>query len=462
MRSATTARPRQKLLWRHLWSWTLSALTLVWLTLMVVAWYTGHHETEELSDGHMVGVARLWLAVSPTEVGALSEPLARQGLRSYVQDVAVIEWQGDRVVTDTHRLAAGLGLSAAPAPGASVQHYEGVMGSGPWRMVVVEAEAATLAASAPRRRVAVLMNMGQRVDLGGDVAEHVARPALLVLPLVALGLWWTIRRGLRPLDRLSKEVAELDAFAGQRLGDQHRFREFSSTVQAINTLVDTLQTRAQRERAFASDVAHELRTPLASIALQARAAQGNPSPEQLAHLEQEALRAGRILTQLLDLARAQRTGLAGLVGEAAAPIELGALAAELISRHAQMGHETGHELSLVQPEAPVQVRAQPMLLELALRNLLENALRHTPAGTQVCVEVWQTTQAVGLSVSDDGQRDTHATQHPPAEPVAPADTAGLGLGLRLVERIAEQLGAELLRDGGDRPMTTRFTLRWPR
>ena len=82
------------------------------------------------------------------------------------------------------RLAAGLGLSAAPAPGASVQHYEGVMGSGPWRMVVVEAEAATLAAGAPRRRVAVLMNMGQRVDLGGDVAEHVARPALLVLPLV--------------------------------------------------------------------------------------------------------------------------------------------------------------------------------------------------------------------------------------------------------------------------------------
>jgi hypothetical protein len=188
MRSTTTTRPRQKLLWRHLWSWTLSALTLVWLTLMVVAWYTGHHETEELSDGHMVGVARLWLAVSPTEVGALSEPLARQGLRSYVQDVAVIEWQGDRVVTDTHRLAAGLDLSAAPAPGASVQHYEGVMGSGPWRMVVVEAEAATLAAGAPRRRVAVLMNMGQRVDLGGDVAEHVARPALLVLPLVALGL----------------------------------------------------------------------------------------------------------------------------------------------------------------------------------------------------------------------------------------------------------------------------------
>ena len=391
----------------------------------------------------------------------LAQPLAREGLRSYVQDVAVIEWQGERVVADTHRMATGLGLTQAPAAGESVRHYDGPMGSSPWRMVVIEA-APTLP-DAPPRRVAVLMNMAQRVDLGRDVAEHVARPALLVLPLVALGLWWTLRRGLRPLDQLSQEVAELDTFAGQRLSDQHRFREFSSTVQAINSLVDTLQTRAQRERAFASDVAHELRTPLSAIALQARAAQREPSPEHLAQLEREALRAGRILAQLLDLARAQRTGVSGHSGEVAAPLDLGTLAADLISRHAQMGYETGHELSLVQPDIPVRVRTQPMLLELALRNLLENALRHTPAGTQVCVEVWQTTQAVGLSVSDDGQRGTR-TQPPGAgnnATVASANAVGLGLGLRLVERIAEQLGAQFLRDEGDKPMTTRFTLRWP-
>jgi len=465
MTRATTARPRQRALWRHLWNWTLSALALVWLTLMAVAWYTGHHETEEMSDGHMMGVARLWLAVSPASVGALAEPLGRAGLRSYVQDVAVIEWRGDQVVADTHRMAAGLGLSAAPAPGVSTRPYQGVMGSGPWRMVVAEAEAGIAVAgdpAAPRRRVAVLMHMNQRVDLGRDVAEHVARPALLVLPLVALGLWWAIRRGLRPLDRLSSEVAELDALAGQRLDTQHRFREFSSTVAAINTLVDTLQTQAQREREFASAVAHELRTPLAAMALQASAAQHEPTPERLAGLEQEALRAGRILSQLLDLARAQRTEASHLAGDAPAPIELGALAADLIARHAQLGHETGHELSLVQPDTAVRVRAQPMLLELALRNLIENALRHTPAGTQVCVEIWQTPEALGVSVSDDGQRA--ATQPPTTgqAPAAPAGSAGLGLGLRLVERIAEQMGAVFLRDAGERPMTTRFTLRWPR
>lgn len=452
--NAAAPAPRQRLLWRYLWGWTLSALTLVWLTLLMVALYTGHHETEELSDGHMLGAARLWLAVSPTGVDALSEPLARQGLSSYVQDMAVIEWRGDQVVNDTHRMALALDLSHAPPVGVSVRHAHSAEGQQPWRMVV--AQAPPSGPDAPVRRVAVLVNMAQRVDLGGDVASYLALPALLELPLVALGLWWTLRRGLRPLDRLSQEVADLDVLAGQRLSDQHRFREFSSTVQAINTLVDSLQTQAQRERAFASDVAHELRTPLSSIALQARAARHDPSPEHLSLLEHEALRAGRILAQLLDMARAQRNDASGLPGEASAFMDLGTIAAELISRHAQRAYETGHELALVQPDTPVRVRAQPMLLELAVRNLLENALRHTSAGTQVCVEVWEKAHAVGLSVSDDGQRGTH---QPPA--VLSADAAGLGLGLRLVERIAEQLGAQLLRDEGEAPMTTRFTLRWP-
>ncbi|TAJ43069.1 MAG: ATP-binding protein, partial [Chitinophagaceae bacterium] len=82
------------------------------------------------------------------------------------------------------------------------------------------------------------------------------------------------------------------------------------------------------------------------------------------------------------------------------------------------------------------------------------ALRHTPRDSQVAVAVWQTGTHLGVSVSDDGQR-AHAH-------TLPAERGGLGLGLRLVSRIAEQMGAELARDQGEAPMTTRFTLRWPR
>jgi two-component system, OmpR family, sensor histidine kinase QseC len=446
-----TAQPgstRLPSLRRYLWSWVVGALLVVWSTLLMVAWYTGHHEAEEITDGQLEAVARLWMAVEPDNTLSAPDPIASSRARAYVQDVAVLHWVDGQLLTDTHNLAGSLGLTEPPARGFSNRVQTTGSGDVRWRVYAAAGQdehAADL--------VAVLMDMDHRVDLGRDMALKLARPALLVLPLVALLLWWALRRGLNPLVRLSRDVAALDGLAGQRLDTAHRFHEFSSTVRAINTLVDSLQTQARRERGFASDVAHELRTPLAALSLQASAAQHEPSPERLAQLEATALRAGHILSQLLELARAQRDGTGR---EAWKDVSLGDIAADLIASHAQEGFESSHELSLEQPEAPVVLHSQPMLLELALRNLIENALRHTPAGTQVVVQVWQNEDEASVSVSDDGQRADAP------RPAKPQSSSGLGLGLRLVQRIAEQLGATLQRDTGEAPMTTRFTLRWPR
>ena len=439
---------------RHLLVWTLGAQLAVWVVLVAVGWSTSLRETRKFTDGHLVAVAQLWLGTASWNQAPASQPLPvpREDVHEYAQDVAIMVWDNGRLVTDSDHLAAGLDLGQLPEKGLVSLVVRDASGTPhDWRAYVE-----TYRADGHERRVAALLDLKKRYVLAGDIAEHLAEPSLVLLPLVALVMWWTIRRGLRPLDQLSDEVAALDGFAGQRLDTPHRFHEFSSTVTAINTMVDGLQAQAQRERQFASDVAHELRTPLTAITLQARAAQADPSPQRLARLEQEALRAGRILTQLLDLARAQRAGQHGAAqaGDAVQETALGELAARLISAHAQLAYESDHELSLAQEQGEVNVRVQPMLLELALRNLIENALRHTPPGTQVEVAVWRDDQGQGVSVSDDGQR---------AGVTAPAAQAssGLGLGLRLVERIAEELGARLERDGGVAPMTTRFTLRWP-
>ena len=434
---------------RYLLAWALGVLVVIWLLLISFAWSTAFREARLFSDGQMTAVAKLWLSGTTLRQHDAGLSTAAPDLQhEYLQDVAVVAWDNGRLVADTHGMAGGLELASIPVRGFATVRVK-VPGLVPeWRAYSAQTEK-----DGRVQRVVILMDLKQRYELGKDIAEHVALPALLVLPLVSLLLWWAIRRGLRPLDRLSREVTTLDGFAGERLDARQRHREFVSTVTAINTLVDTLQTRAQREREFASDVAHELRTPLAALALQAGAAQHDPSPERLAQLEQEALRAGRILLQLLDLARAQRNAVSGTGPQAASRVALGELAARLISDHVQAAHESGHEFSLVQPPEPVSVPAQPMLLELALRNLIENALRHTPAGTHVAVVVWRKEREMGVSVSDDGQR-LHAA-------AMAAERGGLGLGLRLVERIAEQMGARLERDAGEPPMTTRFSLRWP-
>jgi two-component system sensor histidine kinase QseC len=441
------AGPRPAL-WRHLWSWTFGAVLVVWITLVAVAWSTGFHEARKFIDGQLVATAQLWLATAPADK-PLPPPTAIGVEDEYIPDLAVLAWTDGVLDTDTHRLAGGIELHRLTRPGLSDVAY--INGNSPreWRAYVVAQSQGERV-----RRVAVLVDKGERHALGLDMAEHVALPALLLLPLVALLLWWTIRRGLRPLERLSNEVAALDSAAGQRLDAAHRHREFASTVMAINTLVDNLQAQAERERAFASDVAHELRTPLAAIALQASVAQHEPTPERLAQLEQEALRAGRILSQLLDLARAQRHAGPGEAGHPPAALDLAEVAAQLVAEQAPHGHASGHELSLLSPAEPVRVRVAPMLLELALRNLIANALRHTPAGTQIEVAVWRSSDAQGVSVSDDGKR---AGAAPPR-----VSSDGLGLGLRLVERLAEQMGARLVRSAGTAPTTTCFSLRWPR
>ncbi|MFP8781214.1 sensor histidine kinase [Hydrogenophaga sp. RWCD_12] len=449
--AATTRRS----LWRHLLLWVLGAQLVVWVIVIAVGWNSSMRETRKFTDGHLVAVANLWMGAATWHHEGEPPwplPVPSSETHEYAQDVAIMVWENRRLVNDSDQLVDGLDLSRLPDKGLVTLVYRDAKGEPhDWRAYVETARV-----DGRERRVMALLDLKKRYVLARDIAEHLAQPAILLLPLLSLVMWWTLRRGLRPLEQLSDEVATLDAFAGQRLESQHRFREFASTVTAINTMVDTLQEQAQRERQFASDVAHELRTPLAVITLQARAAQVEATPERLARLEQEALRAGRILTQLLDLARAQRASSTG-DGQAGEPVQdalLGEVAVRLISAHAQLAHESQHEMSFVEDGGDVRVRVNPMLLELAVRNLVENALRHTPAGSQVEVRVWQDGQGRGIAVSDDGQRE--GVSVPPAQA-----SSGLGLGLRLVERIAEEMGAQLVRDGGEAPMTTRFALHWP-
>ena len=415
---------------RNLLAWTLAALAVVWASFIVVGFRTGIHEADELTDGHLASVASLLLSErdgsfsSQRNPAAVVSPDLKQ--HDYQQSLSVVIWDGSgRVLTHT---------GEAPQP-----VFDDKEGFADLRMGEPAATWRTFSqwdGPQQKRKVMVLLSVEERDGLAWDIGEQMAEPGLWLLPVITIALGLAIQRGLTPLHELSRDVHDLDASQAEPLRARHPQTEFKAVVDAINLLVERQQAAIERERQLASELAHELRTPLASLALHARAMRGPQTDaeraDSLERLERDSLRAGHVLAQLLSLARASRTELA----EAAKPLDLAKLAGEVVADYAQPALDSGHELALAAPPT-FELKGHPVLLEMALRNLIDNALGHTAAGTLVEVQV--DAQGRWLQVCDNGG----AAGGPARTDVGPSRlTLGLGLGHRVVEKIAAIHGAE--------------------
>lgn len=411
---------------RDLLAWTLGALVLVWASFIVVGLRTGVHEADELTDGHLASVAALLLSERNGRFDEKHDVGAKVGTElknhDYQQSMSVVIWDRDgRVITRT---------GEAPVPPFTTDEgfVDLSMGNppSPWR--------AFSQWSGPdrQRKVTVLLSVRERDELAWDIAEQITEPGLWLLPVIALALGLAIRRGLTPLYELSHDVNELDVTRGEPLKTRRPHAEFETVVRSINTLVERQHAVLARERQLASELAHELRTPLAALALHARTLRGDVSAAEreksLERIEHDALRAGNVLSQLLQLARASRAEMA----EAAQAFDLSELASRVVADYAQPALDSGHELAL-EGSRPFPLTGHPVLVEVALRNLLDNALGHTGPGT--LVELQLDPDARWVQVCDNGGAATAAGQ-PPAPGTRSGLTLGLGLGHRVVEKIA--------------------------
>jgi len=422
----------QSTLTRHLLAWTLGALVLVWGAFIILGYRAGQEEADEQTDGHLASVAALLLSYGGANFtpGVAVDPSALSPelkAHDYQQSMSVVVWDGAGQVL-AHK-------GAAPVPAFESQEGFATLALGEpaaaWRVF-------SRWDPARSRKVMVMVSVRERDDLAEDIADQIAQPGLWLLPVVALALGLAIRHGLQPLYQLSRDVDALDIQHASPLPDRSRHRELGATVVAINTLMTRYRAALDRERDLANEFAHELRTPLAAVALHARALQGlQDGPERertLARLEQDVARAGHVLTDLLALARASRAQW----DEAAQPVDLVELARGVVADFAPHAHGTGHELALV-ASGPFSVAGHPLLLQLALRNLVENALSHTPSGTHV--EVQLDGGARRLQVCDDAV--PAATTPAPSRTGVP-HSLGLGLGHRVVEKIAALHGARFV------------------
>jgi two-component system sensor histidine kinase QseC len=264
-------------------------------------------------------------------------------------------------------------------------------------------------------------------------------PFMLGLPVLALLVGWAVARGLRPLADLTTALSVREPGSRERITLPDAPLELRPVLSALNDQLVRQEDALERERRFSADVAHELRTPLASIMLNLESAIATTDLDEiqdsLAGAQNSVGTLARRIEQLLSLAKLE----AGAASSRPASVDLVTLADGVVHELTPAIQRRGVDLAVTREHASVFVKGYEPALAALLRNLLENALRYVPAGGTIQLSIAQSTQEATLEVIDDGpgipverRQAVFARFHREAG----TRGEGYGLGLSIVARAA--------------------------
>ena len=279
-----------------------------------------------------------------------------------------------------------------------------------------------------------------RDEMARDSALHAILPFAAMAPCLLLVIAIVVWQSLRPMIELA---GQLDARRSDDLGRlslQGTPRELHPFIASINRLLERIKAMMEQQRRFVADAAHELRTPITAISLQAEnLSQAELPPDsraRLSALKSGARRTAHLLEQLLALARydMDRTPEAPVAS-------LDRCAKEVVSDFMCSAMDRGVDLGFEIIE-PVSVRGEPAMLSSVVHNLIDNALRHTPQGGRVDIGIYREGARVVLQIEDTGPGipacDLERVFEPFVRGSRPVED-GTGLGLSIVKRIVERL-----------------------
>lgn len=271
-------------------------------------------------------------------------------------------------------------------------------------------------------------------------------PLVLGLPLLALLVGWAVSRGLRPLAALTQALSSREPGSRKPILLDRAPLELQPVLTALNGQLERQEDALERERRFSADVAHELRTPLASIMINLESAMATSSvseaQDSLAGAQHSVAALARRIEQLLALARLE----AGVASGQRRAVDLLDVASDVIEELTTIIADSGVQLDFVHPNARVLVQGYEAALAALLRNLIENALRHVPHGGQVQLVVEQCTSEATVDVIDDGPGippEQRAAVFARFHREKSSRGEGYGLGLSIVQRAAELHGASI-------------------
>lgn len=318
----------------------------------------------------------------------------------------------------------------------------------------------------------------KRSRLTTEIVKGVLLPQFVIVPLVVFLVWLALARGIRPLSRLEERIRARRADDLSPIDAVEVPTEVAPLVKSVNELFAKERAALAGQKRFLADAAHQLKTPLAGLRMQAELALRAEASESelkqsLQQISRSSMRATRTVNQLLALARAENEGRSLPMQS----VNLASIATEVVRDALPRAMDRSIDLGYEGPDAGAsvaQLQGSAALLPELLRNLVDNALNYVPSTPEhpgivtVRVLAFEYGEYLEVQVEDNGPGIPAAERELVLQPFYRSldqQADGSGLGLAIVQEIAKRHDAELLIEETDSKAATpgvRFIVRFAR
>jgi two-component system, OmpR family, sensor histidine kinase TctE len=466
----------QRSLFGEILDWMLTPLLLLWPASLALTWLVAQNIADKPFDRaleyNVQALAQLVVVKNGHAQFNLPQP-ARELLRADDADQIYYQVLGLR-----GELVSGEKEVPSPPESLKSSAWEVKLRDEEIRGIPVRVAAIWIQSDVPGARdalVQVAETREKRSVLATEIIKGVMLPQFVILPLAVLLVWLALVRGTRPLNQLEARIRARKSDDLSPLDETSVPQEVVPLVSSVNGLLTRLKDSMATQKRFLADAAHQLKTPLAGLRMQAdlalrQSASAEDLKQSLQQIGRSSIRATHTVNQLLALARAEGGGNVMTLQACDLVALTMDVVQDAIPKSMEKRIDLGYE-GLPLGDAKAIVQANPTLMKELIRNLVDNALNYTPSTTKqvgvvtVRVVVDETAPFVLLQVEDTGPGIPESERELVMQPfyrVLGSNTDGSGLGLAIVQEIAQKHQAVVLvtdAHPGDIPSGVIFTLR---
>jgi two-component system, OmpR family, sensor kinase len=438
---ATAYQTRMMSIRKNLLLWLLTGLLVAGLFAGIATFMKTQEEVGEMFDYQLQQIAFSMKYSAPT----MASQLERMGENSNEDNDFMVQ------VWDTKETLLYSSLPSVKLPAANKPGFSDVdIPDGQWRVFNLVSENRVIQAAQPAT---------SRAEVSLDMALRMLLPLAVLIPALALLVWFAVKKSLLPLTNVTSEVERRDADTMTPLDADSVPSETRPLLMALNSMLQRLDSSIASQRRFVADAAHELRTPLTALSLQTDLVDQAEDPaerkEAIENLRKGIDRASHLVSQLLTLARQEPE-----VQRQFASLDLASLVRQTVSDFFPIA-DFKHINLLVQANQQVMINGDEDGLRTVISNLIDNAIRYMPDGGKIEVSVMTDNNNAIFKISDTGPGISEEDRERIFERfyrIPGNGVTGSGLGLSIVKNIVQQHGASIAVTAGDKGKGTTFVI----